>query len=720
MEACIDTFSNVFNNVTECRNSSRNGGSFIGFENACQFPGANNSGSNAINGHYHQQQRQAGAIMFSNSEYLNSGLPSMSWSDRQMNSNYSNKLEVSSSTTTGNHGFHPFANSTSAAFNLQQLQHGISSVGNMPSWQQAFAFNDCASTSVPSQNDETNDTRIPMPLSMSSVPTSSSNGLANGHSSSTNNNNNNNNNNNELGYLNSAQPMRCPPTSQVSSSNLQPTEHQGNQFNVESSFKNHSGNMVGQLSSQPQNTLTNGTTALSFSATLLNTNSGAGTPCSQTSPLPYVTSPTLRPTDSASYSTSDYAKMPTSTRNVRLRANTKLDMDRQKAQEEERRDKELQKTQRAPSQSTSVPVSLPSVNVVVPPRVLQVHSALENPTPFHVEQKRRLNIQQYIANSLPDAHASSLGASVAPLRHPVKHNRIQHIVADGAVSSAPPNYSTTPLSPVSALEPGAAPSPGPSQRSSVATSVNDEYEESILMELQELLMNDEKSGDQFNKSDQVASLPQPGFNRVSGVPEASSSCPADSTKDANGDPVKVTKDRIKKDNHNKIERKRRFHINDMITEQGRLLPKQNERHHEIIGDVKQNKGSILKASVDYTKALKHDNENLFHKLQNIELENKALLLKLKHLEQFCKQSGLQLPENIITWKSCSSPEELNALLSNDVVKIKQEPITYPVDDICDIMDEDRSIVTGSSDPMFGQPVEADDGFHHPEGMDFND
>ncbi|ODN03238.1 Microphthalmia-associated transcription factor [Orchesella cincta] len=343
------------------------------------------------------------------------------------------------------------------------------------------------------------------------------------------------------------------------------------------------------------------------------------------------------------------AKMPTPTRNVRLRANTKLDMDRQKAQEEERRDKELQKQQRAPSQSSAVPVSLPSVNVVVPPRVLQVHSALENPTPFHVEQKRRLNIQQYIANSLPDSHASSLGGTVAPLRHPVKHNRIQHIVADGAVSSAPPNYSTTPLSPASVLEPGAAPSPGPSQRSSVATSVNDEYEESILMELQELLMNDEKSGDQFNKSDQVASLPQPGFNRVSGVPEASSSCPADSTKDvvvnSNGEPARVSKDRIKKDNHNKIERKRRFHINDMITEQGRLLPKQNERHHEIIGDVKQNKGSILKAS---------------------------------------------------------------------------EPITYPVDDICDIMDEDRSIVTGSSDPMFGQPVEADDGFHHPEGMDFND
>lgn len=120
------------------------------------------------------------------------------------------------------------------------------------------------------------------------------------------------------------------------------------------------------------------------------------------------------------------------------------------------------------------------------------------------------------------------------------------------------------------------------------------------------LLLDEKSGDQ------VASLPQTAFNRISGVPEGSSSCPADSTKDViciEG-PVKVSKDRIKKDNHNKseyyknsyifqtrtfhfrhkgyklqyffhiisVERKRRFHINDMITEQGKLLPRPNERY----------------------------------------------------------------------------------------------------------------------------------------------
>lgn len=53
------------------------------------------------------------------------------------------------------------------------------------------------------------------------------------------------------------------------------------------------------------------------------------------------------------------------------------------------------------------------------------------------------------------------------------------------------------------------------------------------------------------------------------------------------------------------------------------------RHHERIGEVKQNKGSILKASVDYTKVLKHDNESLYHKLQKAEIEKKELLLRLQ-------------------------------------------------------------------------------------------
>ena len=39
----------------------------------------------------------------------------------------------------------------------------------------------------------------------------------------------------------------------------------------------------------------------------------------------------------------------------------------------------------------------------------------------------------------------------------------------------------------------------------------------------------------------------------------------------------VQKDRQRKDNHNMIERRRRFHINDRIKELGTLLPKQQDQ-----------------------------------------------------------------------------------------------------------------------------------------------
>jgi microphthalmia-associated transcription factor len=69
-----------------------------------------------------------------------------------------------------------------------------------------------------------------------------------------------------------------------------------------------------------------------------------------------------------------------------------------------------------------------------------------------------------------------------------------------------------------------------------------------------------------------------------------------------------TKDRVKKDNHNMIERRRRFNINDRIKELGTLLPTQNEPYYEIVRDVRQNKGSILKASVDYIEKEKKEKE----------------------------------------------------------------------------------------------------------------
>lgn len=114
------------------------------------------------------------------------------------------------------------------------------------------------------------------------------------------------------------------------------------------------------------------------------------------------------------------------------------------------------------------------------------------------------------------------------------------------------------------------------------------------------------------------------------------------------------RDRQKKDNHNmsefleslkilmedesnlnfkfSVERRRRFNINDRIKELGTLLPKNNESYYEIVRDVRPNKGTILKSSVDYIKCLKHEINRLKRneqKQKQMEYQNQRLLLRIQ-------------------------------------------------------------------------------------------
>lgn len=112
------------------------------------------------------------------------------------------------------------------------------------------------------------------------------------------------------------------------------------------------------------------------------------------------------------------------------------------------------------------------------------------------------------------------------------------------------------------------------------------------------------------------------------------------------------RDRQKKDNHNmskkikptktefnlfkmkilSVERRRRFNINDRIKELGTLLPKSNESYYELVRDVRPNKGTILKSSVDYIKVLKHEINRLRKaelKQKEMEQQNKRLLMRVQ-------------------------------------------------------------------------------------------
>merc|ERR1711988_975634 len=110
----------------------------------------------------------------------------------------------------------------------------------------------------------------------------------------------------------------------------------------------------------------------------------------------------------------------------------------------------------------------------------------------------------------------------------------------------------------------------------------------------------------------------------------------------------LQKDRQKKDNHNMIERRRRFNINDRIKELGTLLPKESDEYFDLVRDVRQNKGSILKATVDYIKKLKVDQDRkkfLEEKCRVQEYQSRKLIAKLQLYEKQLKLHGVNKTTN---------------------------------------------------------------------------
>ncbi|XP_023338598.1 transcription factor EC [Eurytemora carolleeae] len=105
------------------------------------------------------------------------------------------------------------------------------------------------------------------------------------------------------------------------------------------------------------------------------------------------------------------------------------------------------------------------------------------------------------------------------------------------------------------------------------------------------------------------------------------------------------KDRQKKDNHNMIERRRRYNINDRIKELGTLLPRQNEPYYDVVRDVRQNKGSILRASVEYIKLLKQDQaaKVQLQKLCGVQqFRNRKLTSRIQEYEERMRTYGIPI------------------------------------------------------------------------------
>ncbi|XP_050685148.1 transcription factor EC isoform X2 [Leptidea sinapis] len=293
------------------------------------------------------------------------------------------------------------------------------------------------------------------------------------------------------------------------------------------------------------------------------------------------------------------------------RTQLKQQLMREHAQEQLRRES-LQAQQSSQSKENgeekkkSPPADMPRItpHVELPPQVLQVRTVLENPTRYHVIQKQKSQVRQYLSESFtPQDQMSPNG------RAPVH---------------SAPELGTRTQSPDRASSSGLM-SPGICSGNSEA----DEF-------LEDILSLDSGAG--------PLSSSEPA--------SAASSVAGDCALLSDADMHALAKDRQKKDNHNMIERRRRFNINDRIKELGTLLPKTNDPFYEVIRDVRPNKGTILKSSVDYIKCLRDEVNRLKQSEQRrkqIELHNRKLMLRIQELERLARVHGL--PVSSDGWSS---------------------------------------------------------------------
>ncbi|XP_040262512.1 microphthalmia-associated transcription factor isoform X7 [Bufo bufo] len=357
------------------------------------------------------------------------------------------------------------------------------------------------------------------------------------------------------------------------------------------------------------------------------------------------------------------SKPPLSSSNMTSRILLRQQLMREQMQEQERREQQ-QKQQAAqfmqqrvaashtPAINVSVSTSLPSA-AQVPMEVLKVQTHLENPTKYHIQQAQKQQVQQYLTTAKHCNKALSL---------PCPNQPGDHIMPPGPGNSAP-------NSPMAMLT---------LSTTTCEKEMDDVIDDIISLESsynEELLMMD--PGMQMANTIRQAGSFLPHMPVSAGLIDIygnqgmqapglniSNSCPANLPnikRELTETEIRaLAKERQKKDNHNLIERRRRFNINDRIKELGTLIPKSSDP------DMRWNKGTILKASVDYIRKLQREQQRskeMENKQKKLEHANRHLLLRIQELEMQARAHGLSIMPT-------------TGLCSSDLVNriIKQEPM----------------------------------------------
>ncbi|KAM3878233.1 melanocyte inducing transcription factor a isoform 2-T2 [Diretmus argenteus] len=299
----------------------------------------------------------------------------------------------------------------------------------------------------------------------------------------------------------------------------------------------------------------------------------------------------------------------------------------------------------------------------------QVQTHLENPTKYHIQQAQRQQVRQYLSTTL-----GGKAGSQCPSQPP------EHGMPPGPGSSAP-------NSPMALLTLSSNCEKEMDDVIDDIISLESTYNEDILGLMDPGLQITNTLPVSGNLLDMYGNqgLPPPGL-------AISNSCPSslpnikreysaagmmhildkpgscgqyENYQRQEGFPVEaevraLAKERQKKDNHNLIERRRRFNINDRIKELGTLIPKSNDP------DMRWNKGTILKASVDYIRKLQREQQRakeLECRQRRLEHANRHLMLRIQELEMQARAHGL----TVVSSSSVCTSE----LMSRG---IKQEPV----------------------------------------------
>ncbi|XP_033901451.3 transcription factor EB-like isoform X1 [Acipenser ruthenus] len=346
-----------------------------------------------------------------------------------------------------------------------------------------------------------------------------------------------------------------------------------------------------------------------------------------------------RPTTSDLGSEEDSAPRPVSC-TMASRIGLRLQLMRDQLQQEEQREREQQQQaamhymqQRMPAPQTpaiNTPVHFQSP-MQVPVEVLKVQTHLENPTKYHIQQSQRQQVKQYLSTTFASKQTLQAVSGVQPSPPPPVPS--PHMRPDLLVNTSAGN--STPNSPMALLNISANPEREMDDVIDDIISLESSYNDDILAYIDPVQMSNTLP----LSSSHLDVYTGPGMAGPT-IGMTSNSCPANlaiKREMSDAEARALAKERQKKDNHNQIERRRRFNINDRIKELGTMIPKTNDL------DVRWNKGTILKASVDYIKRMQkdmHRSREVETNLKRMEMTNKQLWVRIQELEMQARVHGL--------------------------------------------------------------------------------